>query len=457
MIHFTFVGCGGVGFCLLELFKKENLARFGKFTIIEPREIDDLEKVMEGCEYIQVKEFVREDNYRQLLNHLDKNSFLVNVSVGVDSIMLIKLCVERGSHYIDTSLEVYENYMKVKPEEVSRYSQIMKNNLFHQNYLAEKIGEKDKAKTTRLISNGMNPGLISHFAKKALKEYARQVKGIKFTKRNSPKESDGKAVVWKGDYAKLAHDLGLREIQVVEFDSQQTIPSVKSTKECFVNSWSSIGFQEEASDLVMLSLTKEDAEALRKLGYTLIQPTEEKSNIYFVNRRGMNMERQSIALDYEGKPFLYKGRLIPHAEIISLSDFFKYNGKSPTIMYIYKACDEGMRGLDFFRENNYENLPDFKVLRREDVKSGWDSIGALLHFENGDKFGGWTICSINDAKKHGLISGATTLQVACYMLPCIMWALRNRKAGMLNAEKIPHKYIFQFANKYLGKIYFKKV
>jgi homospermidine synthase len=399
---------------------------------------------MKGYEYIQVKEFVKPDNYKSLLSHIDNNSFLVNVSIGVDSIMLIKWCVEKKAHYIDTSLEVYaEHHKKVNPDEVRSYSDIIQNNLFHQNYLAFKAQGKDK--TTRHISSAMNPGIISHFTKKALKEYARQVKGMKFTKRN-----------WKGDYAKLAHDLGLKEVQVVEYDSQKL--KVKSTPNMFVNTWSAIGYQEEAGDLVMLSLNNDDAKALRDLGYKLIQPTEKRdTGIYFLNKRGMDMERRSVTLDYSGNPFEYKGKLIPHAEIVSLSEFLRYNHNSPTIMYIYRSSDESLKGLDYYRDNDYENLPDWKVVRKKDVTSGWDSIGALLHFENGDKFGGWTVCGLEDVKKHGLMSGPTLLQVACSIVPCITWTLKHRQMGMNNPETVPHKYIFDFANKYLGKLFFKKL
>jgi homospermidine synthase len=444
-MQFIFIGCGAVGFCLLELIKKEKLFTSSKFIIFEPRDIPDLEIIMKNYTYVHLREHITKENYREKLAFLNSNSFLVNVAVNVDSVMLFKFCVEKQSHYIDTSLEVYEDYMTVPPTEVTNYAQIMKNNLFHQNYLALRSGDK----ITRHISSGMNPGGISHFAKKALKEYARQVKGMKFTKKN-----------WKGNYGELAHSLGLKEIQVVEYDSQKLKP--KSSPSLFVNTWSANGFQEEAGDLVMLSLNPEAKAYFENKNLRLIQPTEEKSNIYFLNARGMNMSRKSVTLNYEGEPFEYEGMLIPHAETITMSKFFEFQpetggGVSPTISYIYSPCKEAKKGLEFFRQNNYKNLPFDKVVRRKEIESGWDSIGALLHFENGDKFGGWTVCGLEDVKKHNLLSGPTTLQVACYLLPCILYTLQNRKSGTLNAEQVPHKYIFDFANKYLGKIFFKKV
>ena len=166
-----FIGCGGVGFCLLEVIRLEKLFKTSKFVIIEPMSIPDLDYVMRNTDYVHVQEFVTVANYRSLLKELDCDSFLVNVSVNVDSIMLLKLCVEKNAHYIDTSIEQYQNYIHVETEEINRYSQFKKNNLFHQNYLAFKVA--GKSKKTRFVSSGENPGFVSQYVKRGLIEYAK--------------------------------------------------------------------------------------------------------------------------------------------------------------------------------------------------------------------------------------------------------------------------------------------
>jgi homospermidine synthase len=372
---------------------------------------------------------------------MDANTLLINVSINVDSIMLLKQCKEKNAFYIDTSLEQYENFINTPINEISNYEQFKKNNLYHQNLLAMKtIGNSSK---TRIISGGMNPGFINEYAKKALKEYAK----LKHKQLEN------------GDYAKLGHELGLKEIQIVEYDTQKL--KIKAEPQKFVSSWSASGLQEEGRDMILLSLNKDDLKELEETakneGFNVIKPTEGPKNtsIRFINRRGMNMTRESVALDDNAKPFKYSGMLIPHAETITLSDFFKYNGESPTIMYIYRPCDEALKSLEYFKANDYKILNENIVVRNKDVISGYDSICALLVFENGDRFIGGTICGKKDAEKFGFKSNCTVLQVAAFMNASIKWMLQNPKEGLNNVETIPHKFIFNHAAKYMGLNVFK--
>jgi homospermidine synthase len=116
-----------------------------------------------------------------------------------------------------------------------------------------------------------------------------------------------------------------------------------------------------------------------------------------------------------------------------------------------------MKSLENFRDNGYKVLSDYQVVRRKDVISGCDSIGALLVFENGEKFIGSTICSVEDCDKFGLLSGPTCLQVAAYMMGCIRFAMKHKNYGLNNSETIPHKELFKYSEKYMGKSIFKKI
>ena len=444
------IGLGGVGYCLLEIFKKERLYYDCSFVIIEPKKtIKGLEEVMEGRPYVHMKQRMTKENLMALLGGVDKNTFVINVSVNVDSIMILKHTKARGAWYIDTSLEQYEDTVDNIPlEDITKYSQFKKNNLYHRNIEAFKaVGNSRK---TRIISGGMNPGFISEYAKRTLKEYAK---------------TKGRRIV-NSNYAKVAHELGLTEIQIVEYDSQKIKKSARATPTKFVNTWSSIGFQEESADFVMISLNNKDMERLGK-EYTLIKPIEssgkEDTHIRFIPKYGIDIKRESIALDDKGKPFKYTGYLIPHAEIITMSEFFQYKpkgekqGDAPTIMYVYRPCDEAMKSIDHFRQNDYENLPEEKVVKGEDILSGWDSIGTLLTFKNGDRFGGWTICGIKDARRLGFKSGPTCLQVGAFLNGAIKWALKNPNKGLNNSETVPHKFIFKHGEKYCGKVIFKYI
>ena len=440
MEHIYFIGCGGVGFCLLEVFKLERLYYDCDFTIIEPKqEIEDLDKIMKGRKYKHIAQPLTRENYKELLKGVNSKTFIINVSVDVDSIMLLELAKERKAWYIDTSLEQYQDFIHVPIDKITRYSQFKQNNLFHQNLKAEET-MKD-AKKTVVVSAGMNPGMISILAKKALVEYGK-LKGKHLQ---------------KGNYAKLSYELGLKEVQCVEYDTQQL--TVKATPDTFVNTWSSpVGIQEEATDLVMLSLNNDDIKEMTDAGIQLIKPTEGKdTSVRFIAERGMDLTRESETLDDDGVPFKYRGYLLPHAEIITLSEFLRYKGNSPTVMYVYRPCDEAMRSLEFLRKANYEHLPNGVVVRSKQVLSGYDSIGALLHFKDGTRYGAWTVCGIEDTRRLKLLSNPTMLQVAGFMNATIKWELQNTNRGLVQVEEMGHDFIFKDAQKYLGKIFFKQI
>ena len=121
--QFYFIGCGAVGFCLLEIMKFEKLFYNCIFVIIEPREIKNLKEVMKDREYIHIKTHLTRENIENVMSCVDTHTFIVNVSVNVDSPMLLKFAKERGSHYIDTSLEQYDEFVHVRVEDITRYDQ----------------------------------------------------------------------------------------------------------------------------------------------------------------------------------------------------------------------------------------------------------------------------------------------------------------------------------------------
>jgi len=452
------IGFGAVAYGLLEIFNKEGTFLDCNFTIIEPKDkSDELNKLFanrpKGYTFIQKE--ITPRNCSRLLNICDENTFIVNLSVNVDSIMVLKQARRHKSNYVDTSLEMYENHIqpKIAIEDITEYKQFEKNNLYHQNEMAFKAMKGSRK--TRVISCGMNPFLVNQFAKRALRFYG-ESKGVDVDEMD-------------GDYAKAGWELGLKRILITEYDTQKF--KTKSNKQLFVNDWSARGLESEALDLVMMSLNPSD---MKKYGkkYNLIKPTEgdRTTSIRFLPVRGMDMMEQATILDYEGNPFRYRGYLIPHAETITLSQFFHYKPprstlkkQSPSIYYIYRMCDEAIRALDFIRENDYKPLPFEHVVMGNEIKSGWDSVGVLLEFKDLERLADkkinrvWagTVLSIDDTRAMGFESGPTVIQVVSSVNACIHYEIDFSGKGLNNAETIPHKYIFERTEKYLGKVYMK--
>ena len=431
------IGFGAVATALMEVFNLENKFYKLPFIIVEPKDIKL--DILKGRNYVHIKKALTKDNINELLKDIDDKTLIIDLTVELDSLMIIKKTIETKSFYINTSVENWENFDHPEDKMKLKYSEFKKNTLYYRSQEVNKLLKGTK--TTRILNMGFNPGAIQEFAKLGLKKYG--------LSKNIELE--------KGNYAKLGHDLGLKTVFVVEYDSQTT--NLKAKKDLFLNTWSCDGFASEATDYVMISLNKSDELKLSKK-FKLIKPTGNKNTrIRFIPTRGMDLSSSNVTLDPNGKMFYYdEGLLIPHAEIITMSDFFHYNGDSPTILYCYRCSDVANDSLDYVRDNDYKPLKKNHVLENNDILDGFDSIGARLQFENGDEYWSGSVLDIETTRNLGFKYGqSTTVQVAGTLFAAILYMMKNPKEGYLEPEEVQSKFIFKHAKKYYGKCYFKKL
>jgi homospermidine synthase len=433
-----FIGFGAVATSLLEIFNLEKAFLNIPFTIIEPKNIHN--DLFDKRKALHIKKAITKDNHKKLLKDIDDKTLVIDLSVEVDSIMILKVCKDKGSFYINTSVENWEEFYDDNHSDdlSTNYDEFKDNTLYHRELLVDQLLKNTKK--TRIVNIGFNPGMIQEYCKLGLKEYAKL---------------KNKHLV-KGNYAKLGHDLGLKELLIVEYDSQKT--DIKPKKNTFYNTWSCRGFESEAGDYSMLSLNNNDLEILKNIA---IKPTDglQDTHIRFLPIRGMDITKKCYTLDYDGNLFDYEGMLIPHAEIFSMSRFFQYNNQAPTIMYVYRPSDIALNSLDRFRDNNYQPLENYYVLQNKDIKPlGFDSIGALMKFENGDEYWAGSVCSIEDVRKFNFkYTQATTMQVAGTLWSAIVFIINNPNYGFNEPETIPSAEIFKHAKKYMGRSFFKKL
>jgi homospermidine synthase len=433
-----FIGFGAVATSLLEIFNHEKAFLNIPFTIIEPKDVHN--DLFVNRKALHIKKAITKDNHKNLLKDIDDKTLVIDLSVEVDSIMILKVCKDKGSFYINTSVENWEEFHDdSRGSELSKnYDDFKHNTLYHRELVVDQLLKNTKK--TRIVNLGMNPGMCQEYCKLGLKEYAKL---------------KNKHLI-KGNYAKLGYELGLKEVLIVEYDSQKT--DIKPKKNCFYNTWSCLGAQSEFADYCMLSLNNNDLEALKNVA---IKPTDglHDTHIRFLPVRGMDITKKSHTLDYDGNPFDYEGMLVPHAEIFSMSRFFQYKNEAPTIMYVYRPSDIALNSTDRFRDNNYKPLEDYYVLQNKDIKDGgFDSIGALMKFENGDEYWAGTVCSIEDVRKFGFkYTQATTMQVSGSLWSAIIFIVNNPNYGFNEPETIPSAEIFKYAKKYMGRSFFKKL
>jgi len=453
----VWVGFGAVAFGCMEIINKEGLFRDVEMIVIEPLDISKKQfkqgkfppkkSVLDdfkGAHKVKfIQEAITKDNCERLLDFCGCNekTLIANLSVDVDSIMIMLYAKKNGCLYIDTSLENYPGDDELRSKLGMTWNDVKMESLLFRGYEAEKLIREAERKTSTIVGSfGFNPGLVNNYAKRGLKFYAK--------KKNSELL---KKMVWKGDYRALSKSLGLKEILVVEYDSQKT--QLKASNDVFINTWSAVGFQMEASDNVMLSLNEADKKKFGK--DELITPTGDcrkfAPSVYFLKERGMNAYGKAWTLDKDGIPFEYEGRLIPHQEIVSMSSFFGGKHHPISIAYIYSSSEISQKSLEHFKQANYHLLKNNYVMCADDIDSGFDSIGALLRFENGDEVWCGSVCDLKDVKLMNLISGPTIIQVAGAVVANMLFMIDDPQLGLLFPEEIPHKRIFKFASKYEGR------
>src|ERR1700729_2763865 len=99
-----FIGFGSIGQGALPLVLRHIGIAPERITIVTAEDRGRLEAEQYGIKFVQ--ERLTRETYRRVLNPLlGRGDFVINVSVEVSSLALIKLCWEKGAMYLDTCIE----------------------------------------------------------------------------------------------------------------------------------------------------------------------------------------------------------------------------------------------------------------------------------------------------------------------------------------------------------------
>ena len=347
------VGFGSIGQGVLPLLLRHLGVRAERMTIVTAEDTGGAEAAQLGVRVIH--EALTRESYRRVLGPLlGRGDFLVNVSVNVSSLALVKLCWEKGSMYLDTCIEPWPGGYTDPTLPAGRRT----NYALREEALALRQG--NERAPTAVLTHGANPGLVSHFVKQALLDIAADT-GVE---AGSPAS--------RAEWAALARELGVRTIHIAERDTQAA-NTPKQPGE-FVNTWSVDGFVSEGS-----------------------QPSEIGWGTHERNfpRDGKRHESGSQAAIYLLQPGAgtrvrtwtplagsFHGFCITHAESISIADYLTVREGSqvlyrPTVHYAYHPCDAAVMSIHEFAGRNYLQQERQRLLR-EEITTGIDELGVLL-------------------------------------------------------------------------------
>src|SRR6202167_2535759 len=191
------VGFGSIGQGLLALLLRHIGIAPERITIVTAEDKGNAEAASYGIRFI--KERLPRENYRRVLNPLlGRGDFVINVSVEVSSLALIKLCWEKGAMYLDTCIEPWPGgYTDPTMPAGKRTNYVMREEA-----LALRVG--NPRAPTAVLTHGANPGLVSHFVKQALLNIAADTQVAATTPTT------------RGEWGELARRLGVKVMHVAE-------------------------------------------------------------------------------------------------------------------------------------------------------------------------------------------------------------------------------------------------
>jgi homospermidine synthase len=422
-----FVGFGAIGQGVLPLILRHIGCPPARITIVTAEDQGHPEATGYGIKFI--KERLTRENLRRTLDPLvGRGDFILNVSVDVSSVALIRFAWEKGAMYLDTCIEPWPGGYTDPATPVARRT----NYALREEALALRRG--GQREPTAVLTHGANPGLVSHLVKQALVNIAGDLK------------VDAGKLQTRADWADLARRLDVRVIHIAERDTQ--VSSIPKEPNEFVNTWSVDGFVSEGSQPAELGWGSHERNFPR-----------DGKRFEFGSGSAIYLMQPGVATrvrSWAPEAGPYHGYLITHGEAISIADYFTAGDDPadiyrPSVHYAYHPSDNAVLSVHEFAGRNYQ-LQDRKRIMMDDITTGIDELGVLLagHKKNAYWYG--SQLSIDEARKLAPHNSATTLQVTVAVLAGMVWAMENPNRGVVEPDEMDYQRCLEICLPYLGPV-----
>jgi homospermidine synthase len=421
------LGFGSIGQAMLPLLFRHIDIEPGRVKIISRSA--DKTGIAKRFGVAFLAEPLREANYESVLDaHLAENDFLLNLSVEVASLALMKYCWRRGILYLDTCIEPWPGRSEDPAVPASKRS----NYALREEVLAFRLDKRNGP--TAVTTQGANPGLASIFVKQALLNIA----------------ADTSVEVEKPacyeDWAALARKLQIRTIHIAERDTQ--VSAQRKQRDEFVNTWSVDGFVGEGlqpSEMGWGTHEKHFPADAARHGFGC-------DAAIYLDRPGAGTRVRSWT-PLEGP---YEGFLVTHGESISIADHLTLREEGevvyrPTVHYAYYPCDDAVLSLHEMEGKNWKLQREQRIMRAE-IAWGMDELGVLLMGNPTGAYWYGSRLTIEQARALAPYNSATSLQVVAGILGGMVWAMRNPHAGVVEPDDLDHEQIMEVATPYLGEM-----
>jgi homospermidine synthase len=424
------IGFGSIGRGTLPLILRHIKCEASQITVIDPDASHRQLAEQQGATFIQAG--LTPKNYKKILKPLLVSergpAFIVNLTVDVGSVDMMRLAREVNALYVDTVIEPWEGfYYNTKASTAER-----SNYMLRETMLAAK--RELGAGPTAVSCCGANPGMVSWFVKKALMDIAAETK----LKVAEPTSREG--------WGKLMKRLGVKGIHIAERDTQRgKQPKPFGT---FINTWSVEGFISEGLQPAELGWGTHE----RKMPPKGRKHKSGCGAAIYIERPGADT-RVRTWTPTQGPHY---GFLVTHNEAISIADYFTLReGRTvvyrPTCHYAYHPCNDAV--LSWHEMLGAGHRQDkWKILDENEIADGRDELGVLLygHKKNAYWFG--SQLGIEDARKLAPYQSATGLQVTSAVLAGMVWAIENPNSGIVETDELDYKRCMEIQRPYLGPL-----
>ncbi len=435
------IGFGGVAQCTLPLLLKNLGIPAQHYTVVDfvgfdPERTAPYEQ--QGVRFEKLR-ITQQNLQSELERHLQAGDLLVDLAWNIDCIELLEWCRTRGVMYINTSVELWDPYKGAETLTPPERTLYVRHRALTK--MIERWGDNNG--TTALLDHGANPGLVSHFAKRALRDITHRLLA---ENPRDPRRAALERALEGRHYNHLAKELGVRVIHISERDTQHS-RRVRKPHE-FMNTWSVEGFYEEGIAPAEMGWGTHE----RTLPEGAWEHREGPRNQICLERRGMDTFVRTRVPSAE-----IAGMVIRHGEAYSLSHYLQVDddrGQAvyrPTVHYAYLPCPQAVTCLQEVRERNYKGPHSYHIMSN-DIEGGADELGVLLM---GHDYKSWwcgTVLSIDRARQLLPGQNATTLQVAASVLGAVSWMIRNPRSGVRLPDELPDDEILAVAEFYLGNV-----
>ncbi|PNG25857.1 homospermidine synthase [Methylocella silvestris] len=425
------IGFGSIGRGILPLIERHFTFDKSRFTVIDPKDKDRALLDERGIKFIQ-KPVTREnfvDLLKPLLTEGEGQPFIVNLSVDVSSVAIMRLAHEVGALYVDTVAEPWVGFYtdpRLTLSERSNYA------------LREAVLDLRRAigpGPTAVSCCGANPGMVSWFVKQALLNVAADC-GV-----------DAGEPATRQHWAELMRKVGVEGIHIAERDTQRS--ASPKPMGVFVNTWSVEGFISEGLQPA-------------ELGWGTFEkhmPLDGKRHAFgpdcaiYLMHPGAGTRVRSWTPTAKAQ----HGWLITHNEAISIADYFTVREAGevvyrPTCHYAYRPADDAVLSLDEMAGQQWVPQTEQHILEEDEIVDGIDELGVLLygHAKNAYWYG--SQLSIEETRRIAPYQNATGLQVSSAVLAAMVWSLEHPRAGILEADELDFRRCLEIQRPYLGPI-----